>query len=48
MDALLQYYEKLSEREQRIVRLGAVAAVILLVLAVLLPLQRHSIAPQKP
>lgn len=47
MDALLQYYARLSEREQRLVRLGAVAAGVLLILAVLLPLQRHVTAVQQ-
>jgi len=41
MDALLQYYTRLSEREQRIALLGGIAAVILLILAIVLPLQHH-------
>jgi type II secretory pathway component PulM len=41
MDALLQYYARLSEREQRIALLGGIAALFLLILAVVLPLQRH-------
>lgn len=41
MQALRQYYDRLSEREQRIALYGAIAALILLILAVLLPLQRH-------
>lgn len=41
MDALLQYYDRLSEREQRIALYGGIAAVILLILAVLLPLRHH-------
>ncbi|HEV7985644.1 MAG TPA: type II secretion system protein GspM [Steroidobacteraceae bacterium] len=41
MDALLQYYARLGEREQRIALFGGIAALILLTLAVLLPLQRH-------
>jgi general secretion pathway protein M len=41
MQALLQYYARLSAREQRIALAGVVAAAILLLLAILLPLQRH-------
>jgi type II secretory pathway component PulM len=41
MAALLQYYAKLSEREQRILLAGGVAALILIILAILMPLQRH-------
>ncbi len=41
MEALLQYYARLSAREQRIALGGIVAAAILLLLAILLPLQRH-------
>jgi general secretion pathway protein M len=41
MDALRQYFAKLSAREQRIAAVGAVAALLLLVIAVVLPLQRH-------
>lgn len=47
MDALVQYYTRLSEREQRMVRLGSIAAVVLLVLAVLVPLQKHVSALQE-
>jgi general secretion pathway protein M len=39
---LRQYFLKLSRREQRIALLGAVAAGLLLILAILLPLQ-HSV-----
>jgi type II secretory pathway component PulM len=41
MEALLQYYAKLSDREQRILLIGGVAALILIILAILMPLQRH-------
>jgi len=41
MAALLQYFARLSPREQRIARVGAAVAALLLVLAVVLPLQRH-------
>jgi general secretion pathway protein M len=41
MDAILQYYAKLSAREQRIALIGGVAALLLLILAIVLPLQRH-------
>ena len=41
MQALLQYYARLSGREQRIALAGAAAAIILLLLAIVLPLQRH-------
>ncbi len=41
MQALMQYYARLSAREQRIALAGAAAAAILLLLAILLPLQRH-------
>jgi general secretion pathway protein M len=41
MDAMLQYYAKLSAREQRIALIGGIAALLLLVLAIVLPLQRH-------
>jgi general secretion pathway protein M len=47
MESLIQRYDRLSEREQRIVRLGAVGAALLLVLAILLPLQRHVSAVQQ-
>ena len=43
IERLLQSLGRLSERERRLVLLGAGAALILLVLAVLLPLQ-HSVA----
>jgi general secretion pathway protein M len=39
-EPLRQYFLKLSRREQRIALLGAVAAALLLILAILLPLQR--------
>jgi general secretion pathway protein M len=41
MDAILQYYAKLSAREQRIALIGGIAALLLLILAIVLPLQRH-------
>jgi general secretion pathway protein M len=41
MDAMLQYYAKLSAREQRIALIGGVAALLLLILVIVLPLQRH-------
>jgi general secretion pathway protein M len=41
MDALLRYYIGLSARDQRIALYGGVAALLLLILAVVLPLQRH-------
>jgi general secretion pathway protein M len=41
MDALLRYYFGLSPRDQRIALYGGIAAVMLLILAVVLPLQRH-------
>lgn len=41
MDALLRYYFDLSPRDQRIALYGGIAAVLLLILAVVLPLQRH-------
>jgi general secretion pathway protein M len=41
MDAILQYYAKLSAREQRIALIGGVAALLLLILVIVLPLQRH-------
>ncbi len=41
MDAILQHYARLSAREQRIVLVGCIAAALLLILAVVLPLQRH-------
>jgi general secretion pathway protein M len=41
MEALLQYYARLSEREQRILLVGGVAALVLIILAILMPLQRH-------
>jgi len=40
MSKLLQWYQGLAEREQRMVLGGALAAGVLLVLALLLPLQR--------
>jgi general secretion pathway protein M len=40
-DSVLQYLAKLSERERRIAIGGAVAALLLLILAIVLPLQRH-------
>ena len=41
MDALLQYYGRLSERERRIALFGSIAALGLLILAIVMPLQRH-------
>jgi general secretion pathway protein M len=41
MDALLRYYSGLSPRDQRIALYGGIAAAFLLILAVVLPLQRH-------
>jgi type II secretory pathway component PulM len=39
-DGLARWFEALSERERRIVQVGAVLAVVLLVVGVLLPLDR--------
>jgi general secretion pathway protein M len=41
MDALLRYYFGLSPRDRRIALYGGIAALMLLILAILLPLQRH-------
>jgi general secretion pathway protein M len=41
MDALLRYYTGLNSRDQRIALYGGIAAVMLLLLAIVLPLQRH-------
>jgi general secretion pathway protein M len=41
MDAMLQYLAKLNPRERRIAIVGGIAALLLLILAILLPLQRH-------
>jgi general secretion pathway protein M len=41
MHALLRYYTALSARDQRIALCGGIAATILLLLAIVLPLQRH-------
>ena len=41
MDALLRYYFGLSQRDQRIALYGGIAAALLLILAIVLPLQRH-------
>jgi len=41
MEALLRYYAGLSARDRRIALIGGIAALLLLILAVLLPLQRH-------
>jgi general secretion pathway protein M len=41
MDALLRYYTALSARDQRIALYGGIAATMLLILAIVLPLQRH-------
>lgn len=41
MDTLLRYYSGLSERDRRIALYGGIAAVLLLILAIVLPLQRH-------
>jgi len=40
-DGLAQWFEALSERERRIVQVGAVLAAVLLVVGVLLPLDRN-------
>jgi len=40
MNRLLDWYRRLSSREQRLVLWGAAATTVLLILAVLLPLQR--------
>jgi general secretion pathway protein M len=40
MEPVQQYYLRLSRREQRIMLAGAIAAALLLILAILLPLQR--------
>jgi general secretion pathway protein M len=40
IEPVLQYYSKLSSREQRIALLGGICALLLLLLAILLPLQR--------
>jgi general secretion pathway protein M len=37
---LMQWYQRLTERDQRILRIGAAAGLLLLILALLLPLQR--------
>jgi general secretion pathway protein M len=42
MDAMLQYLAKLNARERRIVLAGGIAALLLLILAIVLPLQ-HSV-----
>ena len=41
MDTLLRYYTGLNARDQRIALYGGIAAVLLLLLAIVLPLQRH-------
>jgi general secretion pathway protein M len=41
MEAMNQYLAKLNARERRIAITGAVAALLLLILAIVLPLQRH-------
>jgi general secretion pathway protein M len=41
MDAMLQYLANLNPRERRIAIVGGIAALLLLILAILLPLQRH-------
>jgi len=38
---MLAWYNKLSERERRMVLLGGIAAVVLLILAIVLPLSRN-------
>lgn len=40
MHSALQFLRRLSERERRMVLIGALAALLLLIMAVLLPLQR--------
>jgi type II secretory pathway component PulM len=44
IEQLQRYLERLSERERRIVVLGAAIALLLLVLAVVMPLQRKLVA----
>lgn len=41
MEALQRYYTNLSARDQRIALYGGIAAAVLLILAIVLPLQRH-------
>src|ERR1039458_10159498 len=41
MAAMLQYLANLTPRERRIAIVGGIAALLLLILAILLPLQRH-------
>jgi general secretion pathway protein M len=41
METLLQYYAKLSARDQRIAIIGGIAAAVLLIIAIVMPLQRH-------
>lgn len=48
LNSLTQAFERLSERERRIVVVGAIAALLVLVIAVVLPLQRSvSVAEQR-
>ncbi len=47
MQALLQYFAKLDERERRIAIGGGIAAALLLILAIVLPLQRSVGAAQQ-
>jgi general secretion pathway protein M len=44
---LLQWFESLAPRDQRILRVGVAAAVVLLLVALLLPLQNAASAAQK-
>ena len=41
MEAILQYFAKLSPRDQRVAIIGAIAAALLLVVAIVMPLQRR-------
>src|ERR1019366_562118 len=43
MDAMLQYLANLNPRERRIAIVGGIAALLLLILAILLPLLRESL-----
>jgi len=46
MDVVQQWFRALSEREQRIVLIGAAATLCLLLLALLLPLERRTSSAQ--
>jgi len=41
MEAALQYFAKLSPRDQRVAIIGAIAAALLLVVAIVMPLQHR-------